>query len=133
MKTVSLFAIATIATLGLAACEEGAAPPVPEPAAGPIDAPGSLNGTYNLRASDCTDQGAPETRLTIEGNKFNFYESACTVAASEPGTSSTQVTLSCAGEGEQRNRVVELQNRPGELRLTDDSTTLTYFKCEAGA
>ena len=132
MKPVSLFAIAAVATLGLVACEETrVAPPEPTPVAGPVDAPDSLNGTYNLRASDCTEQDQPETRLTIEGNKFNFYESACTVANSDSSTSYTRVTLSCTGEGQDFNRVVDLQNRDGELRLTEGSTSLTYFKCGA--
>ncbi|TRW98437.1 hypothetical protein FNJ84_06605 [Paracoccus sp. M683] len=131
MKTVSLLVIATTAVLGLAACEgQRVAPPEPEPASGPIDAADSLNGTYNLRASDCTRQDEPETRLVIDGNKFNFYESACVVANSVSSTSYTRVTLSCTGEGQEFNRVVDLQNRPGELRLTQDRSTLTYFKCE---
>lgn len=132
MKTASLLAVASISLLGLAACEpEVQAPAVPEPTAGAIADPNSLNGTYNLRQSGCTSDDAPETRLVIEGNKFNFYESACTVARSEGAPQSLKVTLACTGEGAEFNRNVSLQTRPGELRLTDDATTLTYFKCDA--
>ncbi|MFV0300880.1 MAG: hypothetical protein ACK5IP_08395 [Paracoccus sp. (in: a-proteobacteria)] len=132
MKTIKLLAIAAATTLGLAACQEqGTAPPEPEPATGPVDAPGSLNGTYNLRASDCGAGNEPETRLVIDGNRFDFYESACTVAHSESGTSSTRVTLACTGEGQEFSRIVDLQNRPGQMRLTEGTTTLTYFKCDA--
>ncbi|MFV0301317.1 MAG: hypothetical protein ACK5IP_10630 [Paracoccus sp. (in: a-proteobacteria)] len=132
MKTVKLLAIAATTTLGLAACQEpGTAPPEPEVAARSVDAPGSLNGTYYLRASDCTAGDGSETRLVIDGNKFNFHESACTVADSETGASWTRVTLACTGEGQDFSRIVDLQNRPGQMRLTEGTTTLTYFKCDA--
>lgn len=132
MKTASLLAVATLSVLGLAACEpEAQAPAVPEPTAGAIADPNSLNGSYNLRQSGCTANDAPETALTIAGDKFNFYESSCTVARTEGEPQSLKVTLACTGEGAEFNRNVTLQTVPGELRMTDDSTTLTYFKCDA--
>lgn len=130
MRKFSLLATATVAVLGVAACVETGAPPAePEPVTGPVEAPNSLNGTYNLVASDCIDDDTPMTRLVIDGNRFNFYELACVVANSEARASDTRVTLSCTGEGQDFNRVLDLQTRADRLRVTDDSRTVTYFKC----
>ena len=129
------YLLAAAAALALTACDDPAtlATATPEPTPGPVTPADSLNGTYNLRASDCANAASPETRLVIEGNKFTFGESACTVAQVHNDTAIANVTLACEGEGEKFNRVVKLQSKPGELRLTDDTRTLTYFKCPAPA
>lgn len=129
MKT---YMLAAAAVLALTACDQTTLPTAaPEPTPGPVASADSLNGTYNLRASDCLNENSPQTRLVIDGNKFNFHESACTVADVHSDTSITNVTLSCQGEGNTFNRIVRLQSRPGELRMTDDTRTLTYYRCPA--
>lgn len=127
MKTTKLIApgLAVAALLAIAACES-TPPATPEPTPGPMASSNALNGIYNLRASDCGTVGS-QTGLTIDGNRFIFPASSCTVANSETKVSQTEVTLSCDTVG---NRVVQLQSRPGVLRVTEDQTTLTYYQCE---
>ncbi len=123
-----LLALAAVATLGLVACDQ-VAPTTPEPTPGPIAQSSALNGTYNLLESNCGDP-ASDKSLVIDGNKFLFPGATCTVANAEQQVNRTRVTLSCEGSPAGGNRVVDLQTRPdGILRLTEDSTTLTYHQC----
>lgn len=113
----------------VAACQDSKVAPVaPEPTPGPIAQSNALNGIYNLRASSCGVVGS-DTGLVIDGNKFSFPTSTCTVANSTTQVNRTVVTLSCQGGPAGGNRVVELQSRPGALRITENGTTLTYFQC----
>ncbi|MDQ7261521.1 hypothetical protein NM680_06875 [Paracoccus sp. PS-1] len=123
-----LFAVAAVATLGIVAACDQTAPANPEPTPGPIAQSNALNGTYNLLESNCGDV-ASDKSLVIDGNKFIFPGSTCTVANSEQQVNRTRVTLSCDGSPSGGNRVVDLQLRPGVLRLTEDSITLTYHQC----
>ncbi|TWI29664.1 hypothetical protein [Paracoccus sulfuroxidans] len=121
----SYLAIAAVVGLaGLAACDK-TAPAVPEPTPGPIASSSSLNGTYNLLESQC-DNPTSDKSLVIDGNKFIFPGSTCTVASTSSKVNQTEVTLSCDQGG---NRVVLLQSREKLLRLTEQTTTLNYFQC----
>lgn len=120
--------LAAIATLGILAACENSAPPVPDQTAGPVAAPNALNGSYNLRSTECGNEASP-TRMVIDGNRFLVAGSTCTVVSSEVQVDRTEVTLSCAGGELNGNRVLYLQSRPDVLRVTRDQTTLTYFQC----
>ncbi|WP_134678898.1 hypothetical protein [Paracoccus ravus] len=129
ISTKALLACAAAVVLGgLAACDQ--APPVnPEPTPGPMAQSSALNGTYNLLQSHCGDITSDKS-LVIDGNKFIFPGTTCTVANSEKQVDQTRVTLSCVGSPAAGNRIVDLQTRTdGTLRLTEDSITLTYFQC----
>ncbi len=117
-----------VATGVIAACDT-VAPAVPEPTPGPIAQSNALNGVYNLRASACGQVGS-DTGLTIDGSTFTFPNATCKVASTESRVSSTRVTLSCDGSNTGGNRVVDLQVRDNLLRLTEDSTTISYYLCD---
>lgn len=120
---------AALAVVGaLAACDK-VAPATPETTPGPVAQENALNGSYNLVASRCGDPTSDKS-LTIDGNRFIFPGSTCTVASSEQQVNRTQVTLSCAGGPAAGNRIVQLQQRPGVLRVTEGPNTLTYFQCQ---
>lgn len=125
--------LAVAAALSLAACvaPDGktpqVAPETPTPTAGLIDSPTSLNGTWNLIASQC-GQADSEGRLVIAANKFDFAGAACTSTRSSVETNFTKVSLSCSG-AKQFNRELNLALQPGKLRMTEDSKTLTYYRC----
>ena len=137
--------LAVAAALSLSACMPGAtvttvstpgsepvvivdgpevAPAAPTPTAGTPRAD-SLNGTWNLVASQCGDPTS-EGRLTIAGNKFTFPTAECTVGSSEVQTNYTSVSLGCSGAA---NRQLNISIRPGVMRLTEGATTLTYYRC----
>ncbi|WP_240517217.1 hypothetical protein [Paracoccus salipaludis] len=137
--------LAVAAALSLSACVPGAtvttvstpgaepvtvvdgpaiAPAAPEATAG-TPGPDTLDGTWNLVASQCGDP-ASEGRLTIQGNKFTFPTSDCTVGTSEVQTNYTSVSLGCSGAA---NRQLNISIRPGVMRMTEGSTTLTYYRC----
>ena len=123
-----LLALAAVATLGIAACDQ-TAPADPQNTPGPVAKPNALNGTYNLLESNCGDANSDKS-LVIDGNKFLFPGATCTVANSETQVNRTRVTLSCTGSPAAGNRIVDLQTRPnGVLRMTEDSLTLTYHQC----
>lgn len=113
----------------VAACQdEKVAPATPAPTPGPIAQSNALNGIYNLRESSCGVVNS-DTGLVIDGNKFSFPNSTCTIANSTTQVNRTVVTLSCQGGANGGNRVVELQSRPGTLRITENGTSLNYFQC----
>lgn len=85
----------------------------------------SLDGTWNLVASQCNDP-ASQGRLTVEGYRFNFPTAECVATRSEAQAASTSVSLGCTGAA---NRQLELSLRPGIMRMTEGSTTLTYYRC----
>lgn len=118
-----------VAVIGAIAACDTIAPATPEPTPGPRAQSNALNGVYNLRASECGTVGS-STGLTIDGSRFSFPESTCTVANSEQQVDRTAVTLSCEGGPGGGNRLVELQIRDNLLRLTEDQTTLSYYLCD---
>ncbi|UXU73947.1 MULTISPECIES: hypothetical protein [unclassified Paracoccus (in: a-proteobacteria)] len=123
-----LIALAAVASLGIIAACDQVAPASPEPTPGPVAQNNALNGTYNLLQSGCGDPTSDKS-LVIDGNKFMFPAATCTVANSEQQVNRTRVTLSCQGSPAAGNRVVDLQLRPGVLRMTEGSITLNYFQC----
>lgn len=130
-KTLAL-PLAAIALAGFVAACEKTAPPVPDQTPGPVAASNALNGSYDLRASDCGNEQS-STRMVIDGNRFLVAGSSCTVVDSNLQVNRTEVTLSCAGGELNGNRVLYLQSRPDVLRVTRDQTTLTYFQCARAA
>lgn len=121
--------LAAIVVIGAFAACDKIAPAVPEPTPGPIAQSNALNGIYNLRASDCGKE-VTKTGLTIDGNRFLFPAATCTVANSERQVNRTRVTLSCASADANSSRILDLQSRPGVLRITEDQITLSYYQCE---
>lgn len=137
--------LALAAALSLSACMPGAtvttvSTPGAEPVTvvdGPAIAPAAptatsgtpgadtLDGTWNLVASQCGDP-ASEGRLIVAGNKFTFPTSDCTAGTSEVQTNYTSVSLGCSGAS---NRQVNISIRPGVMRMTEGATTLTYYRC----
>ena len=85
----------------------------------------TLNGTWNLVASQCDDP-ASKGRLVVQGNKFTFPTADCTATSSSVETNFTKVSLGCSGAA---NRELNISIRPGIMRLTEDTTTLTYYRC----
>lgn len=137
--TKVMIAVAALAALGsLASCGSGSdtgefAPAAPEPTAGPVAQSNSLNGTYNLRQADCGNTDSP-TRLVIDGNRFSFPETICTVTSSEKRVDSNRVVLSCEGNPAAGNRVLDLQvNRSGTLRITEDEKAVNFYQCMRAA
>ena len=138
-------ALALVAAMSLSACVPGAtvttvSTPGAEPVTvvdGPAIAPAApdatsgtpgadtLDGTWNLVASQCGDP-ASEGRLTIQGNKFTFPTADCTAGSSQVRTNYTSVSLGCSGAA---NRQVNISLRPGVMRMTEGPTTLTYYRC----
>lgn len=100
------------------------APRAPEPVAG-VPGADSLDGTWNLVASQCGDP-ASQGSLVIAGTNFNFPTAECTVGTSSVETNFTRVSLGCKGA---ENRQLDISIRPGVMRMTEGSTTLTYFRC----
>lgn len=126
-KTLAL-PLAAMALIGAVAACDKVAPAVPAPTPGPIAQSNALDGSYNLRASDCGTE-VSKTSLIIDGNRFVYPVANCTVASSEQQVNRTQVTLSCTGGNGPTNRILYLQSRPGVLRVTDDRNTFTYYQC----
>lgn len=126
--TTPILAMAAALTLAACVSDDGTTPQVapetPTADAGQIDSPTSLNGTWNLVASECGNANS-EGRLAIQGNKFGFSAGECTATNSSVVTNYTSSTLACPSG----NRQVNLALQPGRLRLTEDSKTLTYFRC----
>ena len=127
-KKLAIPFCALAAVVAIAACNT-IAPATPEPTPGPSAQSNALNGVYNLRATDCATMNS-STGLTIDGSRFIFPESSCTVANSEQQVDRTSVTLSCEGGLAAGNRLIELQIRDNLLRLTEGQTTLSYYLCE---
>ena len=148
-RFVILGAASAIATLSVAACmpveeepisraeadlmvEETITPAAPEEASGTVDPANTLNGSYNLRSTEC-GQSASEGALTIQGYRFQFYESQCTVANSTTKGDAAEVRLSCGGEGQSFERLVLLRLSPGILQMEEDGVGLRYYRCPAAS
>lgn len=142
-------AIGAVAIFGLTACqpaaedpisraeadlmvEETTAPALPQVQSGVVDPVNSLNGSYNLRASEC-GQAASEGALTVAGSSFQFYETQCRAVSSTSRADAAEVQLSCSGEGAGFNRLVQLRLSPGILRMEEDGVGLRYYRCPASA
>ncbi|WP_246026537.1 hypothetical protein [Paracoccus luteus] len=100
------------------------APAAPVATSG-VEGADSMNGTWNLVASQCGDP-ASEGRMVIAGNKFTFPTTECTATGAEVQTNYTSLTLGCSSA---ENRQLNVSLRPGRLRVTEGATTLTYYQC----
>ncbi|WP_158644559.1 hypothetical protein [Paracoccus jeotgali] len=110
--------------------EETVAPAAPVAASGAVAPANSVNGSYNLRASECGQPGS-EGALNIQGNKFVFHESECTAISSTNKGDATEVELSCTGENQGFTRLTKLRLSPGVLRLEENNVGLRYYRCPA--
>ena len=108
-------------------------PPAPPTAiSGEIQSANSLDGSYNLRVSEC-GKAASESALSVRGNKFQFYESQCTAVKTTIVGDAAETVLSCAGEGQTFNRLVKLRLSPGVMQLEEKGINLRYYRCAAPA
>lgn len=113
--------------------DETTAPAAPEAVSGAVEPSNSLNGVYNLRASEC-GQAASEGALTIQGNQFQFYGGQCTAVKTTIAGDAAETELSCNGEGGQGfNRLVKLRLSPGVMQLEEKGINLRYYRCAAPA
>ena len=80
-------------------------------------------------AENCVLHGDPasETRLTLAGESWRFYEARCTRGA--VGADGA-VTLSCSSEGMTDTRAVSATMEGAALRLTDAGGTRLYQRCD---
>ena len=112
--------------------EEATAPAAPQVESGTVEPANSLNGSYNLRSSEC-GQPASEGALSIQGSRFQFYESQCRAISSTIKADAAEVQLSCNGEGQAFERLVKLRLSPGVLRMEEDGVGLRYYRCPSAA
>lgn len=101
------------------------APAAPTATSGQIKGADSMDGEWNLVAKECGD-AASKGRLAIKGNKFTFPAAECTATSSKVETNFTSVSLGCSGAA---NRQLNISMKPGVMRVTEDTTTLTYYRC----
>ncbi|WP_411837150.1 hypothetical protein [Paracoccus sp. ME4] len=114
---------ALLAVLALAACKtETAGVAVPPPAQGGA---ALVDGTYDLRAEACGDP-ASETRLTLAGESWRFYEARCTRGAVGADGS---LSLSCSSEGMTDTRALTAVMEGTSLRVTDTGGARLYQRC----
>lgn len=121
---IPIVAAALLAALALAACktETGGVTTSP-PAQGSAAV---VDGTYDLRGEACGDP-ASETRLTLVGESWRFYEARCTRGAVGADGS---LTLSCASEGMTDTRALTAEMEGTALRLTDAGGSSVYQRCD---
>ncbi|TKW68691.1 MAG: hypothetical protein DI616_01470 [Paracoccus denitrificans] len=112
--------------------EETTAPAAPVEASGAVEPANTLNGSYNLRSTEC-GVAASEGALTIQGSRFQFYESQCTAVRSTSQADAAEVQLSCDGEGQAFERLVKLRLSPGVLQMEENAVGLRYYRCPAAS
>lgn len=150
MKRFVIFGAASaIAALSVAACvptqeepisrveadmrvDETTAPAAPVETSGVVEPANSLNGSYNLRSTEC-GVAASEGALSIQGSKFQFYESQCTAVSSTSQADAANVQLNCNGEGQGFERKVKLRLSPGVLQMEENNVGLRYYRCPAAS
>ena len=85
-----------------------------------------VDGTYDLQAEACGDP-ASETRLTLVGESWRFYEARCMRGAVGADGS---LTLSCSSEGMTDTRALTAAMEGMALRLTDAGGSRVYQRCD---
>ncbi|MFD1797557.1 hypothetical protein FQV27_11640 [Paracoccus aurantiacus] len=108
--------------------DETMAPAAPEAASGAVAPANSLNGSYNLRSSEC-GQAASEGALTVEGTRFSFYEAQCNAVSTTIKGDAAETQLSCGGEGQAFTRLVLLRLSPGTMQMEENGVNLRYYRC----
>ena len=84
---------------------------------------------YDLSADYC---GMPvsDGRLTVTDKALHFYESKCAISGRKNRADGTSdLTFYCGGEGETWTRTVRLQETAKGLRLTDETGSYDYVRC----
>lgn len=112
--------------------DETTAPAAPVDASGVVEPANSLNGSYNLRSTEC-GVAASEGALSVQGSRFQFYESQCTAVRSTSQADAAEVQLSCDGEGKAFDRLVKLRLSPGVLQMEENNVGLRYYRCPAAS
>lgn len=87
-----------------------------------------IDGTYDQRRDQCSNVNS-ETRLTINGGTFQFYESQCTFGRKGGQASASEGTLICMGEGQRFNRDIALNVQTDGLQIVENDTALNYTRC----
>ncbi|MDO5642234.1 MAG: hypothetical protein Q4G26_07600 [Paracoccus sp. (in: a-proteobacteria)] len=106
------------------------APAPPTVATGVIQPANTLNGTYNLRSSECGQAGS-EGALAIEGSRFRFSQAQCTAIASSVKGNATETQLNCSHDAQSFERLVNLRLSPGILQMEEKGVGLRYYRCPA--
>ena len=89
-----------------------------------------IDGRYDLDAARCRDANS-QTRLTVRGDSFDFYESSCTFGRKGGQSGASEGVLICMGEGRRFTRDVRLESRANGLTIHENGTALTYDRCPA--
>lgn len=87
-----------------------------------------IDGTYDQRRDQCSNVNS-ETRLTINGGTFQFYESQCTFGRKGGQASASEGTLICMGEGQRFNRDIALNVQTDGLQIVENDAALNYTRC----
>lgn len=111
---------------------ETVAPAKPVEIAGVIEPANSLNGTYNLRSTECGVEGS-KGALSVQGSRFQFHEAQCRTITSTTQADATNVQLACDGAGNSFERKVKLRLSPGILQMEENNVGLRYYRCPAAS
>ncbi len=96
---------------------------------GIVALPAAAETRYDLSTDFC---GMPvsDGRLTVTDNTLDFYESTCAITRRKDRADGTSdLTLSCGGEGDVWTRKVRLKETATGLRLTDEAGSYDYVRC----
>lgn len=88
------------------------------------------DGLYNQDPAQCANPNS-ETRLTISGDTFRFYESECTFGREGGQSGASEGTLICMGEGQRFTRDIRLETVGEQLSIHENGARLTYSRCPA--
>lgn len=86
------------------------------------------NGIYDLNPDGCGED-ISLARLTVSGDNFRFYESACRIEPVGTGPDGLQARLICTGEGESFERRVSLRADGDFLDMVEDGERRRYHRC----
>lgn len=87
-----------------------------------------IDGIYDQRRDQCSNVNS-ETRLTINGGTFQFYESQCTFGRKGGQASASEGTLICMGEGQRFNRDIALNVQADGLQIVENDAARNYTRC----
>lgn len=119
MRITAGFLIAS--AIGLSAC-------VPEAEDGVEGSVPVIDGTYDLDAAQCGDQGSL-TRMRVRGDSFGFYESSCVFGRKGGQPGAAEGTLMCMSEGRRFSRAIRLDSQQDGLGLIENGRRLDYHRC----
>ena len=87
-----------------------------------------VDGIYDQRRDQCSNVNS-ETRLSVNGGTFDFYESQCTFGRKGGQASASDGTLICMGEGQRFNRDITLNVQADGLQIVENDASLNYVRC----